>query len=70
MKRRGRRAPEGRSPEEQHEQDEWHHGEEQETPGQQRSPARKPKAVRYATGRHGRGGAKNLLQAAFTLFSH
>lgn len=26
-------------------------------------------AVHHATGGHGRGGAKNLLQAAFTLFS-
>lgn len=38
--------------------------------GQQRSPSRELRAVCYATGRHGRGGAKNLLQAAFTLFSH
>lgn len=39
-------------------------------PGQQCSPSREPKAVSYATGRHGCGSAKNLLQAAFTLFSH
>lgn len=39
-------------------------------PGQQCSQSREPKAVSYATGRHGRGCAKTLLQAAFTLFSY